>query len=94
MDELIAAVRCFYEANGELPNTTDISFPYRAPVLPRYQVFTRLFAGAPWDEVARRLAQILDVRGGKYGLPEDAPNPIAAYHREKARRSGILEAIT
>ena len=69
-DAILEALRAWYDEHGELPNVEESSMPTRTPLIPQYATIVRAFGRAGWRVAMRQVAALLNIRGGRYGLPE------------------------
>lgn len=78
-EHALSALSAWYERYGALPSAKDASWPRRLPLLPYRRTICRAMNAATWGEAMRRAASILNIYGGRYGLPiENKPKEDAA----------------
>jgi hypothetical protein len=65
-------LRAWYEVHGDLPTSDDANRRDRFPLIPSSATIRRAMGCAGWDEAMRRAAALLNIYGGRYGLPESA----------------------
>lgn len=82
---VLEALSAWHEAHGDLPLITDAANRdgRQAPYVPSVNVVLRAFDTSSWPEAMRRAAAVLNIFGGRYGLP----TAIETYRQEKAKRS-------
>lgn len=68
----IAGLAEWYRVHGELPSYRDAHRPARTPMIMSVGGILGVFETQSWVEAMRRVAAHLDIRGGRYGLPESA----------------------
>lgn len=66
----LAALRAWYKAHGDLPSSEDAWRGDQLPLLPHRDSIMRGLKTDSWYEAMRRAAALLNIRGGRYGLPE------------------------
>lgn len=71
-DAVIEALKAYYERHGTLPNAKHAERPARTPLIPKRSTIQRAMGTERWSEAMRRVASILNIYGGRYGLPERA----------------------
>lgn len=67
--ELLESLRAWYDAHGELPSPLSANRAARMPLLHSVGTYLRAFKTESWPEAMRRAASLLNIYGGKYGLP-------------------------
>jgi hypothetical protein len=64
----------WHEQHGELPTTSQAyGAGGVAPVLPAYKTILRALHAPTWMDAMERAASLLNIYGGRYGLPEKQP---------------------
>lgn len=78
-EAVLEALRAYYEKNGTLPNVNQAQRPNRTPLIPSRPTILKAMGTELWPEAMRRVASILGIYGGRYGLPlENRPSEVAA----------------
>lgn len=73
------ALAIWYERHGTLPSASEINNPHRTPLTPSKPSILRGLKTESWPEAMRRAASLLNIYGGRYGLPiENKPREDAA----------------
>jgi hypothetical protein len=76
--DILPALRAWYVAHGDLPLSTDAAVPTKGPALPAYATILRAFNASGWRSAMEIAASLLDIYGGRYGLPiENKPGAAA-----------------
>lgn len=76
-ESVLVALRLYYASHGVLPTLRQANFPDRAPLIPSVTTIRRVMGTGNWSEAMRRAASLLNIYGGRYGLPEKA-RPLAS----------------
>lgn len=71
-ERVLAGLRAWYDMHGSLPSQRDVVKGIRLPILATCQTHTRVLGTPSWPEAMRRAAALLNIYGGRYGLPECA----------------------
>lgn len=69
-EQAVACIRAWWDEWGELPSADDARLRDEFPLLPPQRVLLRALKSESWDEAMRRAASLLNIYGGRYGLPE------------------------
>jgi hypothetical protein len=69
---LLASLRAWYDVHGSLPARSDAQQNRRAPVLHAAKTYLSAFKADDWGAAMQRAASLLNIYGGRYGLPESA----------------------
>jgi hypothetical protein len=69
IEVVLPALMEWYRVHGELPSATAIHRGTRLPVLPGERSILRAFNTDSWPHAMKVAASLLDIYGGKYGLP-------------------------
>lgn len=72
-DAVLAALASWYEAHGSLPRSSDATSPHRTPIIPGYQTILSALGTDSWPKAMQIAAALLDIHGGRYGLPVKKP---------------------
>lgn len=68
---VLDALEAWYQAHGSLPRSMDATARcHRTPLLPNYQIILEKLNADSWPEAMRRAASLLNIYGGRYGLPK------------------------
>lgn len=67
---VLEGLRAFFQTHGTLPSSNEARNPHRSPVFASVPTVLRAMRCDTWDEAMRRAAALLDIYGGRYGLPE------------------------
>lgn len=67
---VVEALAAYYEVHGTLPNIKQARSPVRAPLIPSAPTILKAMDTGNWPEAMRRVASLLNIYGGRYGLPE------------------------
>lgn len=70
MAAVVESLSAYYERHGDLPTQKHAKAPTHGPLIPSRSTILKCLGTFDWDEAMRRVASILDIRGGRYGLPE------------------------
>lgn len=65
----IEALHAWYTVHGELPSAWQVRQANKAPLLPPWKSILSTFNQTSWPETMRIVASLLDIRGGRFGLP-------------------------
>lgn len=68
-DITLAALAAWHEHHGDLPSERDAATSQQAPALPHRLVVLKGMRADSWDIAMNRAASILNIYGGRYGLP-------------------------
>lgn len=78
-EAVLAALDAWYTAHDTLPSSRQADNPRSTPALPRYGKILRALQAENWPEAMQRAASLLNIYGGRYGLPiEHKPKEEAA----------------
>lgn len=69
---VLESLRAYYNAHGSLPTANTINNPARTPLTPAVATIQKAMGADTFPEAMRRAASLLNIRGGRYGLPEKA----------------------
>jgi hypothetical protein len=69
-EAVIEALRAWYDVHGDLPNFA--AARNTTPLLPHPNTIIRALGAQSWVEAMEITASLLDIHGGRYGLPERA----------------------
>lgn len=92
-ENVLAALRAWYDEHGCLPESVDAARRDRTPLIHGVKATTRTFGASSWPEAMRRAAVQLQIYGGKYGIPEHlAPNaePISRDGYSSAEQAAAI----
>lgn len=67
-DTALSALEAWYKEHGDLPESSAY-LTNQTPLLPPFGVFRQGLGSTDWGECMRRAASLLDIHGGRYGLP-------------------------
>lgn len=67
---VLEALNAWYEVHGSLPSSLAIRRRRSTPVMPSKSAILSRFNTSSWPEAMRRAAALLNIYGGKFGLPE------------------------
>lgn len=72
VNELLESLTSWVAVHGDLPTSADAIRRDKAPMLYYYDTYIRRLAPSSnsWPEAMRAAASMLDIHGGRYGLPE------------------------
>lgn len=71
-EQAVACLRAWWNNWEDLPEEHDVRLRDEFPLLPPRLVILRAMKAESWDEAMRRAASLLNIYGGRYGLPESA----------------------
>lgn len=71
-EAVLEALRAYHRTHGCLPNVNQAQRPNRAPLIPSRPTICKAMGTESWPEAMRRAASLLNIYGGRYGLPERA----------------------
>lgn len=66
---IVDVLAVWYRRHGELPSEEDARRSDRLPLLPPYKAMEKRFHYRSWDASMKIVASLLNIYGGKYGLP-------------------------
>ena len=69
---VLEGLSAYHEAHGTLPRYEHARNPARAPIIPAIPTILKALGTTSWPEAMRRAASLLNIYGGRYGLPESA----------------------
>lgn len=69
-EAVLNALRAWYNVHGELPKAEEAQRANRLPLIPTPRTIKRALDAVEWDTAMRRAAAVLNIYGGRYGLPE------------------------
>lgn len=70
--DVLPSLRAWHQAHGEFPSIVECRSPTRTPLVPAPQTIMKSLNCHSWPEAMRRAAALLNIYGGRYGLPEKA----------------------
>lgn len=68
-EAVLEGLRAYYDRHGTLPNVNQAQRPNRTPMIPSRPTILKAMGTELWPEAMRRAASILNIYGGRYGLP-------------------------
>lgn len=68
-EAVLAALRAYHKVHGCLPNVNQAQRPTRTPLIPSRPTICKAMGTESWPEAMRRAASLLNIYGGRYGLP-------------------------
>lgn len=71
-EAVLEGLQAWYDAHGDLPTLSEAKARDRAPLLVHGLAAMRSLGTNSWPEAMQRAAAILNIYGGRYGLPESA----------------------
>lgn len=85
---VLVMLREWCAVHGSLPTRRQVATPTSAPLLPSYKAVLRAFECESYPEAMRRAAALLNIYGGRYGLPENMrPLQIDRAHGKAAEEA-------
>lgn len=69
-EAVLEALLAYHNVHGTLPNVNQAQRPNRAPLIPSRPTILKAMGTSLWPEAMRRAASLLNIYGGRYGLPE------------------------
>ena len=69
LDAVLPSLLEWHRRHGALPSCRQVYNPNRLPLLPSYHTIMRALGADSWPEAMRRAATLLNIHGGRYGLP-------------------------
>jgi hypothetical protein len=67
--DVLPAFQAWYKEHGDLPTSGEAIAPSRTPALPAYRTTLKAMKANTWPEAMERVASMLNIYGGRYGLP-------------------------
>jgi len=67
---VLECLAAWHDVHGTLPSLRAARDPIRTPAIPGPKAIMSALGTEFWPEAMRRAASLLDIRGGRYGLPE------------------------
>lgn len=68
-EAVLDCLAAWHKVHGDLPSTWEANNRDSTPVIPTIKVIKAAFDADSWPEAMYRAAALLDIRGGRYGLP-------------------------
>lgn len=68
-DKVLESLSAYFAEHGCLPTQSQAYHPKRTPIIPTPPTIMRVMATKSWPEAMRRAASLLNIYGGRYGLP-------------------------
>jgi hypothetical protein len=68
-DAVLESLAAYYAAHGSLPSVKQSMRPDRTPLIPATRTICKAMGTGSWPEAMRRVAALLNIYGGRYGLP-------------------------
>lgn len=68
--DVLPALSAWYHEHGTLPSRAAVESGRQTPVLPCRKTIQRALNARSWAEAMQRAASILNIYGGRYGLPQ------------------------
>lgn len=69
-DFVFESLAAWYDVHGSLPSSAQAMRPDRTPVIPSVPSVYRALGTKSWPHAMRIVASVLNIYGGRYGLPE------------------------
>ena len=77
--DVVEAMLAWYLKHGDLPSSHEIHYSGRLPYIPSVETIRKTFDNASYDHCMRMVASLLNIYGGRYGLPiENKPVEMTA----------------
>lgn len=71
-EAVLHALRAYHAVHGNLPSLAQCVAPTRAPLIPTAGTIRKAMGAESYPEAMRRAASLLNIYGGRYGLPARA----------------------
>lgn len=78
LEAVLTALSAWHGEHGHLPSANDTRYSRRTPLIPHLRLILDVMKTESWPEAMRRVASLLNIYGGRYGLPERKAQETAA----------------